>query len=90
MPTISNTDWKPQFGDPILPPQPKKKRTTKKRVGSWKKPSKTMLESERAKCKITRIDPVTRNVLAVIEPRSRAKVKRYGQSGKKRYVPTTE
>lgn len=88
MPSYFHTNWTPQFGDPILPPKnetkPKKKR---ERRGSWRRPSKTMVDRELAKCKRTRIDPDTGEVLEIKEPTSRARVSRWGQTGRAPHKP---
>jgi len=82
------TNWIPQFGAPVLPPaKPKSRRSTKKRRGSWQKPSEAMRRLELSKCKITKMDLRTGEVLAVIEPTSRAKPKLYGSTGRNPHIP---
>ena len=88
MPKYFHTNWKPQFGEPILPPDTtKKKRKPKAKRGSWRRPSEAMLERELSKCKITKIDTNTGEVIDVVEPRSKRKATQYGETGRAPKVP---
>jgi hypothetical protein len=88
MPKHYHTDWKLQFGDPILPPEkPKKKKGARVRRGSWKNPSKSMLERELKKCRITKIDPVTGEVVEVVDPTTKRKPATYGETGRAPTIP---
>ena len=87
MPHYYHTDWTPQFGAPILPPELKKEPQKKQRRGSWRNPSPAMIERELAKCTVKKIDVQTGEVLEEQQPTSHRQATEYGKTGKKPMIP---